>query len=397
MCAEAQFPNDCCPRGEPPPSSTGVTCPGQSEFCDCGGDCTNQIDWCACDEAKACCADSGPPGEGELGCALDAFNGFACLPTCTSRDEVAQCLENIQSDDEESLCEFVQNNILDIQSCFDEYGCCADWTATVDMYRVMDPEDFGNCQVTLQCPDLTTPGCGAQISNNGFALTQAAEQESCAADELVVTFKNETGQRFCTGLQLSPTACAEAAGWEYECQSDSQKDSQSCANEFGAVQRLCEERNAGIVVAADVERIVASDKLEYALTNENYQRMAGFLGLTAAWSKFDRANKPVLRVEVKDAPSEEEQWLCGGEPKENYVVIGSGSAASVVIPFVYLGFSTFLTMAGESLIDVGHAIKNRDFMAIGLVGLDGLSEVIGGSLFVGGLKSSVITKGKTID
>lgn len=37
-----------------------VTCPGNSpeEYCDCGGDCYNEPDWCSCTEAVSCCSDS---------------------------------------------------------------------------------------------------------------------------------------------------------------------------------------------------------------------------------------------------------------------------------------------------------------------------------------------------
>merc|ERR1739848_544207 len=45
-------------RGE----SDNILCPGQptENFCDCEGDCTGNPDFCACDEAKACCADAIP-------------------------------------------------------------------------------------------------------------------------------------------------------------------------------------------------------------------------------------------------------------------------------------------------------------------------------------------------
>jgi len=37
-----------------------VTCPGTSpgQYCDCGGDCYNEPDWCSCTEAVSCCSDS---------------------------------------------------------------------------------------------------------------------------------------------------------------------------------------------------------------------------------------------------------------------------------------------------------------------------------------------------
>jgi len=37
-----------------------VTCPGQSDYCDCAGDCTGQAQWCACDEAQECCRGATP-------------------------------------------------------------------------------------------------------------------------------------------------------------------------------------------------------------------------------------------------------------------------------------------------------------------------------------------------
>mmetsp|Transcript_32981 Transcript_32981/g.78645 ORF Transcript_32981/g.78645 Transcript_32981/m.78645 type:complete len:676 (-) Transcript_32981:191-2218(-) len=410
--------------------SGDVMCPRNDEPCDCDADCAGVIEEieflvacgekgcspeemenmpasdspCSCGLGMDCCGDQ--ISGALLNCPSGLVGeGTACLPTCRNPEAVEDCLMNSFDDGEEEsgdFCSFVQNNLLDIQSCFDQNGCCADWGATVTMYKTSPVfgGEMENCVLTDQCPDLSTPGCGAQFNAGGVSLTSAAgESQACPTGELIVTFKNTTGERFCTGLKLEAEACANTAGWEYECVSDDAATSTICPNEFAAVQRLCTARDAAIVVAANVERIVNSESgnLDYPLTRENYQRMAGFLGLAAAWSKFDHDSMPVLRVEVKDAPSDAEQWLCGGEPEGAYLVLSSGPAASVVIPFVYMALSTVLTMAGESLVNVGLAFRNRDWLAMGLVGLDGASEVIGGSLFVSGLKSSLITNGKTID
>ena len=42
-------------NSDPPPGT--VLCPGMaaSKYCDCGGDCSDNPDWCACAEAQACC------------------------------------------------------------------------------------------------------------------------------------------------------------------------------------------------------------------------------------------------------------------------------------------------------------------------------------------------------
>merc|ERR1712207_140913 len=42
--------------------SDNILCPGQptENYCDCGGDCTGNPEYYACDEGKACCADAAP-------------------------------------------------------------------------------------------------------------------------------------------------------------------------------------------------------------------------------------------------------------------------------------------------------------------------------------------------
>ena len=41
-----------------------VTCPGMTEYCNCGDDCTDPEGsaWCQCDAAQACCSGGPAPG-----------------------------------------------------------------------------------------------------------------------------------------------------------------------------------------------------------------------------------------------------------------------------------------------------------------------------------------------
>merc|ERR1712238_421757 len=47
--------------------SPSVVCEGQPEenYCDCEGDCNGNHNWCACEEAQACCQNAPSTGEDE--------------------------------------------------------------------------------------------------------------------------------------------------------------------------------------------------------------------------------------------------------------------------------------------------------------------------------------------
>eukprot|EP00961_Rhodomonas_salina_P160257 2157446-Rhodomonas_salina.1 len=237
--------------------------------------------------------------------------------------------------------------------------------------------------------------CAATLEVADLALSSSSEEVSCPEDELVVRSKNASlGDKFCTALKLDAGACPDTQAWEYTCEAG-EADSAGCVTEFAGVQRLCLARRSDIIIAADVERIIAKDELKYELTAQEYKNMAAILSLSTAWSKFG-STLPTLTVTTVDA-SNDDKWLCGGEPDQSFIRIGGGSVTHLVIPFIYLGLSTLLTMAGEVKVDMAEALKERDFVRIGIVGIDMASEVIGGSLFVSGLQKSKISTGRRID
>merc|ERR1719282_495755 len=79
-----------------------ILCPGQltENFCDCEGDCTGNPDFCACDEAKACCADAIPvvlcPDQ-------PAQNYCDCTGDCTEEPQWCQCADAQKCCNEYSL------------------------------------------------------------------------------------------------------------------------------------------------------------------------------------------------------------------------------------------------------------------------------------------------------
>ena len=67
-------------------------CDGQppENYCDCGGDCTAEPDWCSCSEAQECCANATPtvtcdgqPDENYCDCSYD----------CTANPGWCECEE----------------------------------------------------------------------------------------------------------------------------------------------------------------------------------------------------------------------------------------------------------------------------------------------------------------
>jgi len=70
--------------------AANVFCPGQpsENFCDCGGDCTGNPAFCACDEAKACCAGATPV----VLCPDQPNDNYCdCGGDCTEKPEWCQC------------------------------------------------------------------------------------------------------------------------------------------------------------------------------------------------------------------------------------------------------------------------------------------------------------------
>lgn len=79
-----------------------VLCPGQpsEKFCDCEGDCTGNQDFCACDEANACCVDSMPV----VLCPDQPKENYCdCTGDCTEEPEWCQCADAQKCCNEYSL------------------------------------------------------------------------------------------------------------------------------------------------------------------------------------------------------------------------------------------------------------------------------------------------------
>jgi len=322
----------------------------------------------------------------------DGVGGSGC-ETCNNCDDYAACTNTAGSFTCACLPGFAGRG--DDGSCFNADECT---------------DGTHNCHADAICSDTTgsfTCACkaseggregGSSLSYEGDGVTcvavcdagtigigsQPANETGCPERTLVVRFRS-IPDPVCTTLQIGSTCTFPEDKLEYTCSATSGASS-LCDQEFQGVQRLCSEGQT-VIHSAEVERV--RDSLEYELDEAAFEGMAVALKLNASLFPIS----PRLEV-VVDRANLDSQWLCGGEPTGAFFEI---KGPATVFGLLYMGFSTILTMGGESLLDSGEAVAKKDVTRLFLLGLDAVSEVVGGAFFVGGVQTVQISKGNKIE
>merc|ERR1719282_915920 len=177
--------------------AANVFCPGQpsENFCDCGGDCTGNPDFCACDEAKACCLGATPV----VLCPDQPKENYCdCDGDCTNKPEWCQC------EDAQECCGGTSPNLL--PSSFNSV--------------------FGKGESdNILCPGQPTENfcdCEGDCTGNPDFCACDEAKACCLGATPVVLCPDQPAQNYCdcTG------DCTEEPQW---CQC---ADAQKCCNEY---------------------------------------------------------------------------------------------------------------------------------------------------------------------
>lgn len=131
-----------------------VTCPGQTDYCDCEGDCTGQPQWCACDEAQECCRGATPtvlcldqPQENYCDCEGDCTEQpawCACTEARTCCSESTNDGDNYDHDyyTDESFLQLAFNRYSGSDTSMDH----EEWSIFVRELKLLACDDATQCE-----------------------------------------------------------------------------------------------------------------------------------------------------------------------------------------------------------------------------------------------------------
>merc|ERR1719223_1575329 len=167
--------------------ATNIFCPGQpnENFCDCEGDCTGNPDFCACDEAKACCVDATPV----VLCPDQPKKNYCdCDGDCTEKPEWCQCADaqeccaNTSSLPSLPSMDLIfdvgeSGNVLCPDQPEENYcDCDGDYTEKPEWCQCADAQEC--CGNTSSLPSLPSVNLIFGISENGNVLCPGQPSEN---------------------------------------------------------------------------------------------------------------------------------------------------------------------------------------------------------------------------